>query len=302
MDSINLSSIIKILFDRKKIIISSFFTFSLVTIVILLFLPNWYQSKTSLRENIENQNEIQGIVSSVSSLSSLGSFAQFQNSEKTDYAIELLNSKDFASAILKNEGFREKIYAAKSFDLETNKIIYDQSLFDFSEKKWVRKINSTKYGTIIPTDVEIYEEYFQKHLYVNKNRETGFIQITFEHVSPVFAKDFLDKLIFEINDIAKKGDKAEAERALLFLDEKLRNTENNEVRASLNNLIEIYLKKELLLNVSEHYMLEPIYLPYTPKIKSWPPRTLLAILIVSISMFFVIIVIILLDKRKLDVY
>ncbi len=301
MDSINLSSIIKILFDRKKIIISSFFIFSLVTIVILLFLPNWYQSNTSLRENIENQNEIQGIVSSVSSLSSLGSFAQFQNSEKTDYAIELLNSKDFASAILKNEGFREKIYAAKSFDLETNKIIYDQSLFDFSEKKWVRKINSTKYGTIIPTDVEIYEEYFQKHLYVNKNRETGFIQITFEHVSPVFAKDFLDKLIFEINDIAKKGDKAEAERALLFLDEKLRNTENNEVRASLNNLIEIYLKKELLLNVSEHYMLEPIYLPYTPKIKSWPPRTLLAFLIVSISMFIVIIVIILLDKRKLDV-
>ena len=300
MENINLSSLVKVFYDRKRLLISSFVVLSLTTISVLLYLPNWYQSKISLRENIENQNEIQGILSSVSSLSSLGSFASFQSNEKTDYAIELLKSKDFASRILRNDNFREKIYAAESYDFENKKIVFDGSMYDANERRWVRKISSTKYGTVIPSDVEIYEEYLQKHLFIIKNRETGFIQITFEHVSPIFVKEFLDTVIFEINDIVKKADQAEAERALLFLEEKLENTENNEVRESLNNLIEIYLKKELLLNVSKYYMLEPIYLPYIPQIKSWPSRSLLTVVIISLSMLVLMIAVLIIDKRKFN--
>ena len=65
--------------------------------------------------------------------------------------------------------------------------------------------------------------------------------------------------------------------ALEYYYKQLKETSQVEVRQSINTLIEMQLKKKMMANVKEDYLLEVLDKPFVPEEKSSPVRTLIVL-------------------------
>ena len=120
-------------------------------------------------------------------LGSLAGFAGLGVPSMTDpkilEAIKTIESYKFFKEISKNEDFLVNIAAAKGWDPQTKKIIYDKSSFVIDEG-----------NEILTMHPQAIHQRFLNDLEVNFDSDGGFLELSFEHYSPYFAKEVLDVL------------------------------------------------------------------------------------------------------------
>ena len=109
-----------------------------------------------------------------------------------------------------------------------------------------------------------------------------FIYIDFTHESPIFADEFLNLIIQEINSQIRSQDLKESEESLEYLYQLLDKTSDNDLRNLVFNLIETQLKTQMLANIQEDYLFKKIDSPFLPEKISSPNRPL----IILIGCFF----------------
>jgi len=209
----------------------------------------------------------------------------------TAYAVALLQSNSFAEKLLSIDGVKVNLMAARKYNFENQEIIIDASVYDESNNEWVR--NPPYKRSIIPSTLEIYEEVLKDDLTVSLDRRSGFIEVTFTHISPVFARDFLNLILKQANELKRKNDYEEASKALYFLEENLKTTNQKELRDSLTKLIESQLQTLMLVDIREDYLLSAIEQPYLPEEEIFPPKVLLTFIglfLGFISMFMYLII------------
>jgi len=140
-DEIDFKAIYKIISAKKFFIIILTSVFALLSILYALNTPNIYTSKTLL---IPSTNE--GSVSNPSlgglSLSSVAGVAGIKipssNVPKSQEGIERIKSFEFFLTYFLPNIKLENIIAVKDWLPEKNILIYDDSLFDSNNKKWIR--------------------------------------------------------------------------------------------------------------------------------------------------------------------
>ena len=115
-------------------------------------------------------------------------------------------------------------------------------------------------------------------LSIAQDKITGFISINIEHISPVFAKDFLELIIRESNELLRKKDMEESKQGLVYLTSELSKTPFVEIKGSINALIEAQLETQMLAQIHQDYILVEIEPPFIPELKSKPIRSFICIL------------------------
>jgi LPS O-antigen subunit length determinant protein (WzzB/FepE family) len=98
-----------------------------------------------------------------------------------------------------------------------------------------------------------------------------------KHGSPVFAKDFLELIIQEVNNLSRTRDLNESKEALVYLYDQLDSVQQSDVQLAVTQLIETQLKKQMMANVKRNYILQPIDSPFIPELRSSPQRTKIVI-------------------------
>ena len=78
--------------------------------------------------------------------------------------------------------------------------------------------------------------------------------------------------------ISKEKDLQESQDALNYLYEKLSESQQKEVRSSINALIESQLKTQMLGNIRDDYLVSIIDPPFYPENKSSPKRSQIVVL------------------------
>ena len=117
--------------------------------------------------------------------------------------IEIIRSREFVKYLTKFEEVLPSLLAAKSYDQVSQKIIYDSESYNSLENVWLE--NKENINTI-PTYLDAHIEY-SKIVSVSKDLKTeGLISISVSHISPVFAKEFLDLIINEANSLKRDED------------------------------------------------------------------------------------------------
>tara|TARA_B100001027_G_scaffold201950_1_gene162364 strand:+ start:2468 stop:3370 length:903 start_codon:yes stop_codon:yes gene_type:complete len=242
---------------------SSFSFVFLSCISYFLFIaPVEYRSSAVLMVTQEQRGGNQA--NQLSNLVGLGGLSSLIGSQNVDanYAIELIQSKNFLKRLIqKDESLIPKIYASSKFDKANQMIIYKDNLYNNDQNKWVRKVKSPYQSK--PNFVEIHSNYLEV-VNIFNNRETGFLYLSTQHVSPIFSFEFLEMIVKEINLYAKEKDLIEIEKSLNFLYEQYQIYTESSVRASINNLIESNLEKQMYANTKEEYLLTIIDAPYLP--------------------------------------
>ena len=83
-----------------------------------------------------------------------------------------------------------------------------------------------------------------------------------EHVSPIFAKEFLDLIIKEANEILRKEDMEDSQQGIEYLSKELSKNSFIKIKDSISTLIEGQLETQMKTKVYKDYFLIKIDPPF----------------------------------------
>jgi uncharacterized protein involved in exopolysaccharide biosynthesis len=251
------------------------------------FLPNFYKS-TALLEVASGSSQINLASSSMSGLASMAgiSLPGSTSGDSTSFIVETLQSRDFVKNLIAYEEVLPSLMAAKSFDAASKKINFDDSLYDVKEDEWIREV-IYPYSKI-PSILEVHKELNEKVLSVSVDKKTGYITLSIEHISPVFAQKFIFIIIDELNKVSRNKDLKESEEAINFLKNEASKSSLSPLNNSISRLIESKLETQMMAQIHEDYLLRFIDKPYLPEKKSWPKRTNILIISFFVSLLSIL--------------
>ena len=271
-------------------IVTSFF--AVASVIYALNLPNIYKAEAVLiAAESKESNGLAGLASQFGGLAGLaGVDIGGGSGNKTQLALEILKSRKFISNFIEKHAILPDLMAAKSWDMSSNSISYNEALYLPLEDKWIREVKAPKRAK--PSMQEAYKV-FSKIVDTNSEPESSTITLSVEHISPVIAQQWVNWLIEDINREVKQREVAEAIKSTQFLTEQLEKTKVSDIRSVLYNLVEEQTKTIMFANVRDEYVFKTIDPAIVPEEKFKPRRAVICIagtfLGVVLSFFFLVL-------------
>lgn len=304
-DEISLRDLWYAVWTGKWLIASFVVVFAIGSVILALYLPNIYQSKTLLAPSEDAQgggmSRMAGQLGGLASLAGIN-LASSGGTSKIAVGIEVLKSRDFITAFIERHNVLPELMAAKAWNPETKSVIFDKELYNSVEGSWVRDVEPPRQPK--PSAWEAYKA-FGDILSVSQDRETGFITVSVEHLSPVVAEKWLRLLIHDVNQVMRDKDVDEARRSIAFLEKQLGGTALADMRAVFYQLIEEQTKIIMLAEVRDEYVFSTIDPPVVPEEKIKPKRALICIVGVTLGgilavMFLLVKYMVEIERRRGD--
>lgn len=277
-DEIDLRELFSVIWKGKWVIIAITTVFAIASVVFAILQPNIYKSEALLAPASEEQGGgLSALASQFGGLASLAgvNLGSKGGTDKTELAIEVLKSRQFTSEFIKKYNILADLMAAEKWDRDTDKIIYDPELYNEQTNTWVRDVEPPFKPE--PSMQEAYKV-FSKTIVVNKDKDTGMVTLSVEHLSPTVAQQWVTWLIQDINKVMKDRDVAEAHRSTEFLNKQIALTNVADIKTVLYKLIEEQAKTIMFAEVRDEYVFKTIDPALVPEEKVKPKRLLIFIL------------------------
>jgi len=299
---LNIKNIFMIFWSEKWLIILLTMSIAIVTVVYAINTPNIYKSTALLYPN-EDSGMSSSLSSASAQFSGLAAMAGITASmgggqDKTEVALSKLRSLQFFSDYIYDDILIE-LMASEKWDNSSKKLIIDKSIFDEKQNKWLRKASNTR--KVKPSPQEAFIEY-NKIVKIVKDRLSGFVTISVEHFSPVFSKNLVDKLVYNVNNSIKENDINEGKESIKYLMKQQESTSLLSLDGVFSSLIEDQIKKNMLADVSSEYVYRIIDPAVIPELKIRPSRALMCITGSILGGFFSLLIVLMkfyLREKKL---
>lgn len=276
-DEIDLRELFAVIWQGKWLIIAITALFAVASVVYAINQPNIYKSEALLAPaEQEGSGGLAGLAGQFGGLASLaGVNLGGGSSNKAQLAIEVLKSRQFTSDFIQKHNILPDLMAAKTWDMQTNTVVYDSEMYDAQNNKWVREVEAPFKPE--PSMQEAFKV-FSKIISASSDKETGMVKIAIEHVSPYVAQHWVEWLIQDINATMKQRDVLEAIKSTEFLTKQLEQTKIADIRAVLYNLVEEQTKTIMFAKVREEYIFKTIDAALVSEEKFKPKRALICVL------------------------
>ena len=277
-DEIDLRELFSVIWQGKWLVIAITAVFAIGSVVFAIMQPNIYKSEALLAPAAEEQGG--GLSALASQFGGLASLAGVNlgakgGTDKTQLAIEVLKSRQFTSDFIQKHNILADLMAAEKWDRDTDKLIYDEDAYNEATNTWVREVKA-----LLKPEPSMQEAYkvFSKIIAVNKDKESGMVTISVEHLSPTVAEQWVTWLIEDINKVMKERDVAEANRSSEFLNKQIALTNVADIKAILYKLVEEQAKTIMFAEVRDEYVFKTIDPALAPEEKAKPKRALICVL------------------------
>ena len=257
--------------------------FALLAIIYSLVLTPVYRSEALLspaKNSTSQSNSLLGGLSSIGGL--IGADFSGESIDNSTLAIEAGNKRDFLYHFIKKRNLLVPILAAKDWDINSRNYSINENIYDINSNKWVF------YDTEDPYEFIYYEAYlliFDK-IEIEEDRRTKIVKITLDHASPYIAKEWLDWLIFDLNEYFKIRDSERANNAINYLMNEIESNTSSKLDSVFSSLIEQQSNTLVLANSTDEYVFEILESPQVPIQRVSPRRTLIVLAITIIGGFF----------------
>lgn len=272
---IDLRKIFSAMWDKKFFIGSFTSIAAILSVVYALSLPNIYTS-SALLVSTSKQDSLSSSLGNLSGLAGLaGVNIQGGNASNSQIALKRIESFEFFSTYFLPSIKLENLMAVKNWSAKDNILIYDKNLFDSTNNKWIRRASYPK--KTIPSDQEAFKEY-KKILTITLEKDTGIVYLSIDHRSPEIAKNWVDIVIYNINESMREIDKLNAENSINFLNETSKSVKIQSIKDIIGKLLESQMQTLMLASSNKAYVFKTINSPVAPEYKSNPKRSLICIL------------------------
>ena len=263
-DEISFKEIIKFIWSEKITLSYFVLFFAIVSVIYSLSLNDIYSSEVTFSSTEQNE----ALNTQGSGLAALAGISNTSQGNKRDLGIKIIKSLQFFEDFNNKYNVLPELMAIKSWDKATDTIRYDESTYDESKDEWT--------DGSIPSIQESHKE-FIRHITINQDSNTGFITMSVNHYSPHVAKKWADLILEEINLKVKNQEIKKAERSIEFLENEIKDTNNNKLIEDLYSLVLKEMETIMLANSSPEYVFTTIDPAYSPERKSAPSRSLICI-------------------------
>lgn len=285
-DEVNILKILNSLWNSKWIVFSITTLFSIIAVIFSLSLPNIYQTKVVLSP-LESPSGVSQSMNGLGGLASLAgvniSSSSIGNIEKSLAKIKTISF--FEEQILPNI-FLPNLMAVKSWNSETNTIIYDDDLYNAQNQSLIEN----------PSNQKSYKE-FMDILDVTQTTD-GFVTISVKHQSPFIAKAWTELLVNQLNNFFREKDKTEAKAALNFLNSQIALTSYSEIKQAAALLYQEKMKQLMLIEANEFYVFSYIEPPLVMEEKIQPVRSSISILGTVLGLLLGFLIVLIRDYLK----
>lgn len=274
---VTLRDLFEIIFKKKLLIFIVTSLFIGLSFFYAITSPNIYKSKTLLViKESEKSSSFAGIGSQLNGISSLaGLNLNAGANDISSMVVETIKSRDFFNYLIEARDFKPELFASKSFDEDSKKIIYDVTKYNQESNEWLQSFDKP-----LQKEPSLQESYFVfiDILDIKKDDLSGFITVSISHISPYFAEELLVLIIDSVNTIFRERDLNEAIESMTFLNNESSKTKNQKTKDAIFSLMEKQLQIQMLANVKKDYIAKVLDSPFVPEKKVKPNRILIMIL------------------------
>lgn len=270
-DEIDLRELFATLWRGKWIIMLFTVVFAAAGVFYALSKPNIYQASVLLAPTqSEGGSNIGGQLGGLASLAgiSLGG----GGGGKTTMAKEVLQSRAFLTDFIHRHNLTVPLMAAESWDMGREEWLIDKEVYNSDINEWL----TDEHGeSLKPTDWDLVKA-IKEQLSVSENKDTGMITVSLKSQSPLIAKDWAEKIVFDLNEHMREQDVKEAEARIAYLEKKLSETNIAGMQQVFYQLIESETRTVMLANAQDEYVFKTVDPAVVPQEKSDPKRALIA--------------------------
>ncbi len=276
-NEIDLQELFYVLLKGKWIIVSVTAFVSIIGVIYSLLLPNIYESKALLAP-VNSSSSISGALQGYSGLAGLAgiNLPSGGDNDNSAKAIQKISSLSFFEKNILTNIYLPDLMAFKSWNGETNTLVYDESIYKISSDTWIRDYSFPSQQ--IPSAQESFEVFITKHLSVSEDKSTSFVTLSIKHQSPFVAKQWTELIINQVNAFYRQKDKLESEKSIIYLNQQILMTGLSEIKLVLAQLVQEETKKLALIEANQFYVFDYIDPPAVMEKKSEPKRSLISIL------------------------
>lgn len=248
-----------------------FFTASLLW---ALNTPNEYQAQVML---MPVDDESQGGLGLSGQLGGLASIAGLNMgggaNNKIELARELINDWSFSDGFIRENNLKVYLLAVTGWDKGSNSFIYDEDIYDSEKQQW-RTIDGQSQE---PSDWRAFNE-LKKRVAFRKEKSGTLIFASFDYYSPELSQLWLSKLILAINHKIQVMDMTETKKSIDYLNGKIQSTSISEMQTVFYQLLQEQMKKLMLAEIREEYILKKVGPIKQPEDKFKPRRVVMILL------------------------
>lgn len=277
-DEIDLAELWRAVWAGKLTIIIISFVFAVASIYFALSQPNVYKASAILAP-ASNEGGAGGLSALAGQFGGLASMAGINlgggASNKTDLALEIIKSRTFIQKFIEKHNLLVPIMAGKEWDIATNTLIIDDTIYDQTNNKWLREAKAPK-----KAKPSLWEAFvvFSDLLNLSQDKSTTMITIELEYYSPEMAQQWINWLISDVNEFMRDQDQKEAQDSINYLTEQLKNIHVASMESVFYQLIEEQTKNMMLTKVKAEYVLKTIDPAQIPEENAKPKRALIVVL------------------------
>jgi hypothetical protein len=244
------------------------------SIFFALITPNEFKAEAMLVPANDDSQSNLGLGSQLGGLASLaGLSAGNSANDKVGLAKELLNDWYFVDSFIKNNNIKADILAVQGWDSATNKLLYDDDLYDSNTNSW--KSDGGK--SLEPTDWLAFNE-FRKMVVFEPRKDSPVIMATLKYYSPNMAATWLNSLLAAINNKIQSIDIEETKLSIEYLESKIEQTELVELKDVFYELMQQQIKTLMLAEIRNEYVLKKVGPIKTPESRFKPKRVVVVAL------------------------
>jgi capsular polysaccharide biosynthesis protein len=217
-----------------------------------LLAPKWYRAQAILVpvHDDESGSSLGAIGGQLGGLASLVGLGTGSDEDRKQENLVRLSSREFTYDFLRSEGVIPVLFADR---------------WDARAQRWKSVAEEPSLETA-------YRYFVDKVRTVSEDRRTNVIKVTIDWKDPVLAAAWANKIVARINADRRATARAESERNLEFLNRELERAGIVELRQAINHLIELEIRKLMLVNVREQYsfkIIDPAFVPGVDAVV-WP--------------------------------
>ncbi|SKA13937.1 G-rich domain on putative tyrosine kinase [Vibrio cincinnatiensis DSM 19608] len=280
-DEIDLRELFIALWKGKWIIIATTFVFAVGSVLFALSQPNIYKADTLLAPAESSGGG--GLAKMAGQLGGLAALAALAGvnlgsgeSSQTELAAQVIKSRRFIEHFIEKYDILVPLMAAKGWDLTTNQLIIDDTVYDEQPQTWLREPKGLRGAK--PTAQEAHETFVKEILTVSTDKNSGLYTVSVSHYSPFIAQQWATWLVEEINQVMRERTIAETTQNLNYLQEQLQRTSVADMQATFYKLIEEQTKSLMLAEVQDEFVFKVVDPAVVPELKDKPRRALICVL------------------------
>ncbi len=281
-----------LIWQGKLLIIVLTCIFAIASVVYSINIVNTYRPDILLESARNSESSLGKSAAQLGQLANLAGIGISGGKDPTATDLAMLESRIFLSQFITENKLLIPLFAASQWNPETDQLLFDNKIYNSETKQWTRKVSAPFEPK--PTILEAVDQ-FNKNIEIQHDTISGLVTISYEFISPVFAKQILEKLINQFNSYVKSKEIKTINANILYLETQAEALTNAGMKSVFYSLLEEQQKKVMLASSSDEYVFRVIDPAVTP-IKKFAPKRAIICILGTLAGFFLGVLIILLRQ------